>query len=372
MCSTPPRSRGRTRPSRSRRRGGGRGERARAHPVDGEAGDGVGEAGEEADVAAERQPLVADLRGRGDDDVADPLGRYLRVPPQQLADDLDGHVVGAGLPEEPAGPALPNAVRTPSTNTTSLQLARHERSIARLTDRSIRRAGRGRCGCTVAAWTGRRSAHGRRSSTSAGSRHAAAEGERDDLRLAGIAGASWAGGLSALMLGDEEGAAALLRRAADEYRTSWDAAPGASWGRPIAMLRCRLIAGDTSGARADADAALAAGALEADGPDRRLLRGTGPSRSRPGRGGGSTRRADRGRRARPRGGRARSRRPGAQRPPRRTRTSADASSRSFDVARGLSRGRRGRGHRPRPGRARRRRVGSSVEPLSSPLLPGAA
>jgi hypothetical protein len=94
----------------------------------------------------------------------------------------------------------------------------------------------------------------------------AADGERDDLRLAGIAGASWAGGLAALMLGDEEGAGALLRRAADEYRTSWDAAPGASWGRPIAMLRCRLVAGDAAGARADADAALAAGALEATGP----------------------------------------------------------------------------------------------------------
>ncbi len=94
----------------------------------------------------------------------------------------------------------------------------------------------------------------------------AAEGERDDLRLAGIAGASWAAGLAALMRGDEAGAAAHFRRAADEYRTSWDAAPGASWGRPIAMLRCRLIAGDTPGARADADAALAAGALEATGP----------------------------------------------------------------------------------------------------------
>jgi hypothetical protein len=93
-----------------------------------------------------------------------------------------------------------------------------------------------------------------------------AEGERDDLRLAGIAGASWAGGLAALMLGDVGGAGALLRRAADEYRTSWDAAPGASWGRPIAMLRCRLIASDTAGARTDADAALAAGALEATGP----------------------------------------------------------------------------------------------------------
>ena len=90
--------------------------------------------------------------------------------------------------------------------------------------------------------------------------------EREDLRLAGIAGASWAAGLAALMLGDGKDAGARLRRAADEYRTSWDAAPGASWGRPIAMLRCRLIASDTAGARTDADAALAAGALEAKGP----------------------------------------------------------------------------------------------------------
>jgi hypothetical protein len=93
-----------------------------------------------------------------------------------------------------------------------------------------------------------------------------AEGERDDLRLAGIAGASWAGGLAALMLGDDEDAGALLRRAADEYRTSWEAAPEASWGRPIAMLRCRLMAGDTAGALTDAEAALEAGALEATGP----------------------------------------------------------------------------------------------------------
>jgi hypothetical protein len=94
----------------------------------------------------------------------------------------------------------------------------------------------------------------------------APEGEREDLRLAGIAGASWAGGLAALMLGDDAAASVLLRRAADEYRTSWEAAPQASWGRPIAMLRCRLMAGDTAGARKDADAALAAGALEATGP----------------------------------------------------------------------------------------------------------
>jgi hypothetical protein len=93
-----------------------------------------------------------------------------------------------------------------------------------------------------------------------------AEGEREDLRLAGIAGASWAAGLAAAMRGDGEAAASLLRRAADEYGASWQAAPPGSWGRPIAMLRCRLLAGDTGGARRDAEAALAAGAEEAAGP----------------------------------------------------------------------------------------------------------
>ena len=94
----------------------------------------------------------------------------------------------------------------------------------------------------------------------------ALEGERDDLRLAGIAGASWAAGLAALMLGDAAAASTLLVQAADEYRTSWEAAPPGSWGRPIAMLRCRLMAGDVAGARADAESTISAGALDASGP----------------------------------------------------------------------------------------------------------
>jgi hypothetical protein len=93
-----------------------------------------------------------------------------------------------------------------------------------------------------------------------------APGERDDLRLAGIAGASWAAGLASLMLGDTDRATSLLRRAADEYETSWRAAPPGSWGRPIAMLRCRLMAGDVDGARRAAESTLAAGVLDADGP----------------------------------------------------------------------------------------------------------
>ena len=102
--------------------------------------------------------------------------------------------------------------------------------------------------------------HARRVAAPAGA------GGREDFRLAGIAGASWAAGLSAMMLGERAEASALLRRAAEEYETSWRAAPAGAWGRPIAMLRCRLIAGDDAGARGDAEAALAAGAAEAGGP----------------------------------------------------------------------------------------------------------
>ena len=98
------------------------------------------------------------------------------------------------------------------------------------------------------------------------SQRPAAAGEREDFRLAGIAGASWAAGLAALMLGQGDLAAERLRRAADEYAVSWRAAPAGSWGRPIAALRCRLLACDTRGAGADAASALDAGVTGADGP----------------------------------------------------------------------------------------------------------
>ncbi len=107
-------------------------------------------------------------------------------------------------------------------------------------------------------WAG--AEHVRRLATAAGPE------EREDFRLAGIAGASWAAGLAALMLGRRDEAGVWLCRAAAEYGTSWRAAPPGSWGRPIAMIRCRLIAGDDEGARADAAAAVEAGALDAAGP----------------------------------------------------------------------------------------------------------
>jgi hypothetical protein len=95
---------------------------------------------------------------------------------------------------------------------------------------------------------------------------------RADLRLGGIASASWAAGLAASMLGRGDDARALLERAADEYRASWDVAPPGSWGRPIAALKCRLIAGDREGARRDAERTLAEGALP---PESEIQRSAG-------------------------------------------------------------------------------------------------
>ena len=76
----------------------------------------------------------------------------------------------------PPGPALPNAVRTPSTYTTSCSSRamwpEHSRS---LTDRSIRLRRR-RAAVRCPAWTGRQSARGRRASTTGGSRRPPSKG----------------------------------------------------------------------------------------------------------------------------------------------------------------------------------------------------
>ena len=63
----------------------------------GVAGHGLRQAGQQGGRPADGQALVADLGGRGDGDLVDPLGRQLGVAAQQLADAVDDQVVGAGL-----------------------------------------------------------------------------------------------------------------------------------------------------------------------------------------------------------------------------------------------------------------------------------
>jgi len=85
-------------------------------------------------------------------------------------------------------------------------------------------------------------------------------------QLTRMGNASWATGLSLLMLGRRDEANAWLARAAETYRDSWPDAPPGSWGRPIGAMKSRLIAGDLAGARDDATWALDAGAADAESP----------------------------------------------------------------------------------------------------------
>ncbi len=97
-------------------------------------------------------------------------------------------------------------------------------------------------------------------------RYAAGESRgHDERQLVQLGNAAWAAGLSLLMDGDRAGSTEWLVRAATRYRESWDAgAAHDAWGRPIAVMKALLIAGeDASGA---AQWALDAGAPEAESP----------------------------------------------------------------------------------------------------------
>jgi hypothetical protein len=76
--------------------------------------------------------------------------------------------------------------------------------------------------------------------------------------------AAYGAGLAHLMRGDHAAAHEWLDRAVGAYRDSWSDAPPGSWGRPIAAMKSRLLAGDP--AEDEARWALDAGAAEADSP----------------------------------------------------------------------------------------------------------
>jgi hypothetical protein len=59
-------------------------------------------------------------------------------------------------------------------------------------------------------------------------------------------------GLARLMGGDTEEAREWFARAVERYHESFESAPPGSWGRPIAILKARILAGDWDRAEADA------------------------------------------------------------------------------------------------------------------------
>lgn len=87
--------------------------------------------------------------------------------------------------------------------------------------------------------------------------------QRQLTRLGNAAGGA---GLALLAQGRMAEAADWLARASERYRESWDDAPPGSWGRPIGMLKARLLAGDWDAAREEARWTLEQGAATAESP----------------------------------------------------------------------------------------------------------
>jgi len=87
--------------------------------------------------------------------------------------------------------------------------------------------------------------------------------QRQLTRMGNAAGGA---GLSHLMAGDTEAAREWFGRAVERYRESFPLAPPGSWGRPIGMVKSRILSDDWSGAEADARWTLEQGAAGADSP----------------------------------------------------------------------------------------------------------
>lgn len=95
------------------------------------------------------------------------------------------------------------------------------------------------------------------------------EAEDQDSRqrqLTRMGNAATGAGLARLMAGDTEGGREWFARAVERYRESYELAPPGSWGRPIAILKARILAGDWDGAESDARWTLEQGAGNAESP----------------------------------------------------------------------------------------------------------
>ena len=85
-------------------------------------------------------------------------------------------------------------------------------------------------------------------------------------QLTRMGNAAWGAGLSCLMVGDRAQARDWFDRAVERYHESLENAPPGSWGRYIGSLKCRILAGDWSGAADEARRTIEADAGKAESP----------------------------------------------------------------------------------------------------------
>jgi hypothetical protein len=94
----------------------------------------------------------------------------------------------------------------------------------------------------------------------------AADPDARQRQLTRMGNAAGGAGLALVMLGRSAEAGEWFARAADRYHESYPDAPPGSWGRPVGMIKNRLLGGDWAGAEDEARFALAEGAGEAESP----------------------------------------------------------------------------------------------------------
>jgi hypothetical protein len=85
-------------------------------------------------------------------------------------------------------------------------------------------------------------------------------------QLTRLGNAAAGAGLALVMQGNHEDAHAWFVRACIRYRDSWEHAPPGSWGRPVAILKARILDRDWSAAARDAAWTLEVGAGESESP----------------------------------------------------------------------------------------------------------
>jgi hypothetical protein len=94
----------------------------------------------------------------------------------------------------------------------------------------------------------------------------AADADARQRQLTRMGNAAAGAGIALVMSGRAQEADEWFARACERYRESWADAPPGSWGRPIAILKARVLAGDWEGAERDAAWALEQGVDDAESP----------------------------------------------------------------------------------------------------------
>jgi hypothetical protein len=95
---------------------------------------------------------------------------------------------------------------------------------------------------------------------------AAEDHDARQRQLTRMGNAASGAGLAQLMGGNTEQAREWFAKAVERYHESYEHAPPGSWGRPIGILKARILAGDRDGAESDAAWTLEQRAGEADSP----------------------------------------------------------------------------------------------------------